>query len=169
MHRRLTPEQLATLGDEVVVLGIELTGCKNPDDRLLYFDNLAVYQEELPPLTFEPRPARGVVPFPGQSTGTNTGPEKLPFPTREETILPDNLTKEFTAKLEKSADGFAFHYREQAGDTVVSTWQCRWKDQTAEVAYTFRLWQKSLVIDIRVGISRPLPIERFSAVGCQRN
>ncbi|MCU0871958.1 MAG: hypothetical protein MUE50_06395 [Pirellulaceae bacterium] len=34
------------------------------------------------------------------------------------------------------------------GDTVVSRWKCRWGEQTAEVDYTFRLWQKSLVVDV---------------------
>jgi len=35
------------------------------------------------------------------------------------------------------------------GDTVVSTWQCQRGDHTAEVTYTLRLWQKSLVIDVK--------------------
>ncbi len=209
MHRRLNPQQLAAVQDDVVLEGIEITGGRNKDDRLLYFDNLAIYREQLPPLTFEPRPKRGIDPLPGQTVGTNTGPGRLPFPTREETILPDNLTTEFKVGLEKSGDTFEFHYRgsdghlvyrykpvtgtlsdvtaewvdaagafqpmaqggiyfatdgkselptpentkllrcEQVGDTVVSSWQCKWGNHTAEVTYTFRLWQKSLVVDVK--------------------
>jgi len=207
MHARLSPEQRGVVGEEAVLEGIRLTGCRNKEDRLLYFDNLAVYQESLPPLSFAPRPARGVEPFRGQSVGTNTGPGKLPFPNREETILPDNLTAKFTAQVEPDGEGFALHYRgedghlvyryqpstgtlsdvsaqwndglafqpmagggirfagdgektvvpektekvdcRREGDTIVSTWRCRLGERTAEATYTFRLWQKSLVVDVR--------------------
>jgi len=209
MHRRLNVDQIAALKQGAFFEGIEIRGGRNKDDRLLFFDNLAVYKESLPPLAFEPRPKRGIEPFPGQSTGTNTGPGRLPFPTRDETILPDNLAPEFKVRLEKSADTFAFHYEgkdghlvyrykpatgtlgdvtaewtggkgpiepmadggvyfqagdkaepippktaklvrcEQLGDTVQSTWQCEWDGRTAEVTYTFRLWQKSLVVDVK--------------------
>ena len=42
-----------------------------------------------------PRPAAAVRSVSRPDAGTNTGPGKLPFPTREETILPDNLTADF--------------------------------------------------------------------------
>ena len=42
---------------------------KNKDDRVLYFDNLAVFTEQFPPLMFEPRPERGIAMLPGQSAG----------------------------------------------------------------------------------------------------
>lgn len=215
MHRKLSKEQLELLGGGAVLEGIQVSGGRNKDDRVLYFDNLACYQEKLAPLTYEKRPLRGIQPFPGQTTGTNTGPGKLPFPTREETILPDNLTSEFTTQLEQQGDTFIFHYRgkdghlayryrpatgtlgdvtvqwdgrgerfqpmaggglrfwsektktdvpadkiepsgcRHEGDTVVSTWRCTFGRntaegrQTAEVVYTLRLMQKSLVIDVK--------------------
>lgn len=209
MHARLSPTQLAALGDRVVFEGISVTGGRNKAERTLYFDNLSFYREQLPPLTFAPRPARGVEPFPGQSPGTNTGPGKLPFPTREQTILPDNLTPDFKTGLESSDHVFEFHYRGADGhltyryrpasgtlgdvtacwegrggpfqpladggirlaakdettgrvpdkielvdcrrvkDTAVSVWRCTLGRQTTEVTYTLRLWQKSLVIDVR--------------------
>jgi hypothetical protein len=150
-----------------------------------------------------------VTPLPGQSAGTNTGPGKLPFPTREETILPDNVTSGFTTSLETAGKTFEFHYRgpdghlvyryrpasgtlsdvtacwegrgtpfqpladggirlavgdggraaapekfepvecRRAEDAVISTWHCRHGGQTADVTYTLRLWQKSLVVDVR--------------------
>jgi hypothetical protein len=210
MHRRLSDEQLAALGPGAVWEGLEITGGRNREDRVLFFDNLCFYREPLPPLTFEPRPSRGVESFPGQCSGTNTGPGQLPFPNRPETILPDNLTRDFTASLTQEGDAYLFVYDGDDGrleyryepvtgtfrdvsaawssdgrtvrfrpmegggvrfgaadgqtvagadrielldcqrleDTVVSRWRCHWGAETAEVRYTFRLWQKSLVVDV---------------------
>jgi hypothetical protein len=38
---------------------------------------------------------------------------------------------------------------ERVGETVVSTWRRPGREDAAEWTYTFRLWQKSLVIDVR--------------------
>ena len=228
IHRRLSPDRLATLGGGVSLEGIRILGGRNKDERLLYFDNLAIYHEDLPRLEFAPRPARGVAPFPGQSAGTNTGPGKLPFPTREETILPDNLTSGFTTSLESAGEAFEFHYRgsdghlvyryrpaagtlsdmtacwegrgapfqpladggvrlaardgltalapekiepvecHRSGNTVISTWRCGLGKQTVEVTYTLRLWQKSLVIDVRCPGGQVADFSIGKAVGSQR-
>jgi hypothetical protein len=209
MHRRLTPEQLEALKQGGSLVAILISGGRNKEDRVLYFDNLSVYQEALPALKYLPRPERGIAMFPGQGTGTNSGPGKLPFPTREETILPDNLTKDFKVTLDESAGQYTFHYRgadghltyryrpsagslgdvracwegltpefqpmdtggvwltdkentpavapektelvrcRRVGDTVESTWRVRAGAAVAEVTYTLRLWQKSLVVDVR--------------------
>jgi len=209
MHRRLTPEQLELLKPGGALTAIQIVGGRNKEDRVLYFDNLSAYQEVLKPLQYLPRPERGIAMFPGQGTGTNTGPGKLPFPTRDETLLPDNLTKEFKVTLEEAAGQYTFHYRgadghlsyryrPQAGtladvtaqwdgltpafqpmdaggvwlvaredappvtpekatlvrcrrvdDTVESTWRVAAGAVSAEVTYTLRLWQKSLVVDVR--------------------
>ncbi len=92
LHRRLTPEQIARVKQGARFKGLLITNGKNKDERVLYFDNLAVFSEQFQPLTFEPRPLRGCTLLPGQSAGANTGPGRLPFPTREQTILPCNLT-----------------------------------------------------------------------------
>ncbi len=92
--------------------GIRVTGGSNKEDRELYFENLAFFKESLEPLLFEPRPKRGVDPFPGQSPGANTGPGRLPFPTREQTILPDNLTADFSTKLELAGEGWRLIYKD---------------------------------------------------------
>lgn len=210
MHRRLTPDQLATLGTEGVWEGLEISGGRNADDRLLFLDNLCFYREPLPPLTFEPRPRRGIELFPGQSGGTNTGPGVLVFPNRPETILPDNLVQDFQVSLTQQGDVTTFVYEgedgrleyryaprsgtlsdvsaswtaagesvrfqplagggvlfaagqdrtasaadkielvacQADGQTVVSRWKCYVDDRTVDVSYTFRLWQKSLVVDV---------------------
>ena len=82
--------------------GIEITGCANTEDRELYFEDLAFIQETFRSLTFQPRPRRGIDPFPGQDPGANTGRGRLPFPTREETILPTNLTNNFKTSVSAS-------------------------------------------------------------------
>ncbi len=115
MHRRLTPAQSLLLKEGASVEAIEISGGRNTDNRTIYFDNLALYQEVLAPLKFEPRPARPFDPCPDGTPGQYTGPGQLPFPTRPETILPDNLSKEFTTAVERSGNNFTFHYRGKDG------------------------------------------------------
>jgi hypothetical protein len=79
-------------------------------ERTLFFDNLAVFTEQFPPLTFEPRPRRGIEMLPGESAGANTGPGVLPFPTGPHTILPRNLARHFTNSITSLGDGYLFLY-----------------------------------------------------------
>lgn len=92
--------------------GLRVTGGSNKDDRELYFEDLVFFRENPAPLTFAPRPKRGIDPFPGQSPGANTGPGRLPFPTREETILPDNLTTNYGVRLEQAGEAWRFTYKD---------------------------------------------------------
>lgn len=115
MHRRLTGEQLSVLKDGASLEGIEVSDGRNAEDRKLHFDNLAFYQEQLPPLEFAKRPIRPFDPCPDGTPGVNVGPEPLPFPTRPQTILPDNLTTGFKTELGKAGESFVFHYRGQDG------------------------------------------------------
>lgn len=209
MHVRWSAELIQAFQQGGAFSGIRITGAGNKEDRTLYFDNLAVYQEVLRPLQFEPRPQRGIELFPGQTTGTNTAPGRLPFPTREETILPDNLTDQYQTTLEEEGGQYFFWYKgtdgqlvyryrpatgtfsdiqvewigrggafrpmdgggvffiapnkptpsppeglkllrcQRQGDRVESVWQCFWEGKTVEMAYALRLWQKSLVVDVR--------------------
>ncbi len=224
MHRRLLTEQLTDLQGDVTLDAIEISGGRNEQDRVLHFDNLSVYEEELPPLNFDPRPERNLKLPEGQTTGTNTGPGRLPFPTREETILPDNLVTEFEVALQETQHGFAFTYTgpdgrlvyryrpatgtlgdvtvrwndgaefqpmaeggvyfwadsgptsltpekiepagcRRVGDTVESTWRYELGDRSCQVTYAFRLWQKSLVIDIKCPGSQVGEVRFGKAVG----
>ncbi len=204
-HRRLEPEQIARVADGSALKRFVIRNCYNKDDRVLFFNSLVTYTEELAPLQFEPRPKRGVAMFPGQDVALNTGPGVLPFPTREETILPPNLTDDFTTALQQQGDAWLFTYAgadgtlvyriapqsgtwsdvsaqwqgrgaqfrplvdggvrlavgdetlapesaellgaEREGDTLTMRWRVSAGGTQAEVAYTFRLWNKSLVID----------------------
>ena len=49
--------------------GIRIAGAANKENRELFFEDLAFFNESFAPLTFEPRPKRGIDPFPGQSPG----------------------------------------------------------------------------------------------------
>jgi len=106
-HRKLdTPPESASFS------GIEVKGISNAEARSIFLDSLCFYKETLKPLKFEPRPARNLALFPGQHQGLNgTGPGKLPFPTREETILPSNFTSGFKNSVRETSPGsYEFAY-----------------------------------------------------------
>jgi hypothetical protein len=106
VHKRVEAATLAEMRFPCRFVGLEIAGADNTEYRDLYFDSLAFYTEELPPLRFEPRPARNLDPFPGQTHGLNgTGEGRLPFPTREETILPENREANFTNEIVMAANG----------------------------------------------------------------
>jgi hypothetical protein len=211
-HRRLTPDQITRVARGATFKGIAVRRGRNAKDRVIFFDNMAVFTEEFKPLAFEPRPARGIPMLPGQGTGTNTGPSQLPFPTRPETILPDNLTEKFKTSLATDGNAFIFTYAgedgrltyrfepktgtlgdftarwegrggeitpcigggifltrakgptaperaeplgtERKGETVESRWRLHAAGTTTDVSYAYRLWKKSLVIDVvALGVS----------------
>ena len=52
--QRLTPEQIQRVRAGGKFKGLLITGGKNTEDRILYFDNAAVFTEKFPPLSFEP-------------------------------------------------------------------------------------------------------------------
>jgi len=112
IHKRIDKTMLDEMKFPCVFVGLEILCGSNSEERTLYFDSLVFYTEELKPLTFEPRPARNIEPFPGQSHGLNgTAEVVLPFPTREETILPENFEKQFTNTVESKRPGeFSFRY-----------------------------------------------------------
>ncbi|MDR0869323.1 MAG: hypothetical protein LBN39_00875, partial [Planctomycetaceae bacterium] len=122
IHRKLSPEQIKLLGDKPVFVGFEIHGGGNKDFRTLYFGDLSFYKEELKPLTYEPRPQRPITLPKGQTTGTNTGANtntgKLPFPNREETLLPTNVCKEFKNSVDKKDETVSLEYNGTDGKLV---------------------------------------------------
>ena len=123
--RRLTPEQITMVAGGASFVGLEVGNGRNSEDRVLFLDNLAVFTEQFPPLLFEPRPARGIPMFPGQGSGTNTGPGKLPFPNRPETILPDNLVEDFRTTLAREGNRFVFTYAGRQARSPRAVRACR--------------------------------------------
>jgi len=57
---------------------------------------------------------------------------------------------------------------ERQDDVLMTRWHCRCDDQEAEVTYTLRLWQKSLVVDVTCagGVTEEVRFGR--AVGLDR-
>jgi hypothetical protein len=108
IYRLLPPEILD--GKQLSFAGIAVKGCGNKEDKELFFEDLAFFKEQRRPLSFEPRPQRGVDLFPGQGAGANTGSGRLPFPTRTETILPQNFASGFNTSVEKMGDKYALRY-----------------------------------------------------------
>ena len=229
-YKRLTPAQIEQAKAGAKFKGFIVTNGHNKADRTLYFDSLCTFKETFAPLKFEPRPERGIAMFPGQTVGTNTGPGKLPFPIRPETILPENLIRDFKTTLTQDGDAFVFTYAgadgkltyrltpltgtwsditaqwagarsktaaaaplqpcaeggvylvgpngqatrpermervrtERKGETVQSVWRAVLGQQSAEVTFTYRLWNKSLVIDTAVPGGQVAEVRYGHAVG----
>ncbi len=227
LHIRLTEKQRQAFDNGGTFKGFRLTNCIPNKEESIFFDNLSFYEEDTAtPLEYDVLPRPGVDLALGQDRGVHTGTERLPFPTREETILPNNLTENFTTKLVRNGKSFVlkyqgadgvleYRYRPQKGDlsdisaqwmdgfsneirpmdnggvklkiddevdsliterfgnfkpgrktvkeptkfeliecgvsgeTIVAKWKISSDDQSTEVEYIFRLWQKSLVIDVK--------------------
>ncbi|MCP5118222.1 MAG: hypothetical protein GY953_45995, partial [bacterium] len=123
IHRRVVAETLRQIAWPASFSGIEISKAKNGQLRYFFCDSLAFYAEELGPLQFKPQPKRNLKPFRGQIAGTNTGPGTLPFPTREETILPSNLETDFqVTSRETGANQFELQYK---GRDATVTYQYR--------------------------------------------
>lgn len=101
------PESLRHGG---TVTGIRLSGFDPVQAHRFGLDRLCAYRDIRPPLSLIPRPKRPLSLPQGQTTGLHTGPGQLSFPTREETILPENFTSDFTTQVEQNGDVFRFRY-----------------------------------------------------------
>ncbi|MCQ2396497.1 MAG: hypothetical protein MJ106_02230 [Lentisphaeria bacterium] len=128
----LSEEERATLNAPGVrFIGFRVDGDTNQEESAIYFDSLTLRKEEHRPLVFQPRPKRGIEMFPGQGVGANTGAGRLPFPTREETILPDSAAPDSTSRLVSSEnDAFTWRYDGMDGTLEVqySPVSGRWDD-----------------------------------------
>ncbi|MCW5980750.1 MAG: hypothetical protein KIT09_21900 [Bryobacteraceae bacterium] len=112
VHHKASRQTLEQIVWPASFSGIEIAmDTPNPQQRYLYCDSLAFYVEELKPLAFKPQPKRNLKPYRGQIAGTNTGDGVLPFPTREETILPSNFEPRFQVSVRRAEPGrFQFLY-----------------------------------------------------------
>ena len=91
---------------------VEISGGWQTEWREIFFDSIRFYHEDLRPLQFAARPRRNFELPGGQSPGANIGPGKLPFPTRQQTILPLHLGGGYRNRLEfvSSSECYAFGY-----------------------------------------------------------
>ncbi len=101
-----------TLKRPLQLTGLEINGGWQSGWRDIYLESIKFYRQQFPPLHFPPLPKRNLALFPGQSPGANTGKGKLPFPTREQTILPVNLTNIFHDDVKRTvANRYVFDYK----------------------------------------------------------
>jgi hypothetical protein len=108
MHKKLP----AGLRFPASLESIEVSGGWQSEWREIFFDSVRFYREDLSPLAFAARPRRNLELFAGQTPGANTGPGKLPFPTRETTILPAHFGERYQNKATDLGRGrFSFEYR----------------------------------------------------------
>ncbi|MCP4313989.1 MAG: hypothetical protein GY790_22265 [Bacteroidetes bacterium] len=225
LHIRLSSAQRKAFTQGGLLKGIRLSNCLIDKEKSVFLDNLSFYKESLEPIDFEVQDRPGVDLAQGQDLGIHTGKERLPFPTREETMLPENLSENYTTELVQEGKAYVFRYQgddgvleyhyeprkgnlgdvtarwvnnqagilrpmegggvrlavnneveglledrhgaylprepialdpEEAelidcrisGETLVSRWKVSRGSLAAEVEYVFRIWQKSLVIDV---------------------
>jgi hypothetical protein len=118
IHRRVAPELLAQIVWPASFSGIEISKVQHHERRYFYCDSLAFYEEKLGPLELKPQPKRNLKPFRGQIVGLNTGEGTLPFPTREETILPLNRERDFKVTVRRPETG-RFELRYEGKDARV--------------------------------------------------
>src|SRR5690606_24948505 len=65
----LTDSEKKQLSGKVLFNGFRFSNIGNKQDRVLYFDNFATFQEKLPPLDIPARPKRGIPMLPGAGSG----------------------------------------------------------------------------------------------------
>ncbi len=92
MNARLHEDQLARIQWPAKFVGLKFRNVTNSEEQAIYLGPCSFFKEEWKPLTFEP------------------WPDKLPFPTRDETILPINKAKHATS-ASREGDAYAFVYR----------------------------------------------------------
>jgi hypothetical protein len=155
MHKKFAASLPAPLQLET----LEVAGGWQAEWREIFFDSLRFYHEELSPIKFAPRPRRNLALAQGQSPGANAGPGRLPFPTREKTILPAHLGGKYSnGIMDCGSDNYSFDYR---GKDASITYCCS-KGLTSVkhlgrmviaeygdgTRLQLRIWQKSLVVDV---------------------
>ena len=123
VDRRFNAEEVSRLTGGSFI-GFRLTDGKQKDFLHVHFDNVAVFEDSLDgrlSIAIKPRPRRNLKPLPGAVQGINTGAAVLPFPTREETIIPPTSTPKSGDLLPKFNGGAV-----KKGETaalVVNTWR----------------------------------------------
>lgn len=88
VNKRFSSEEITRLKG-ATFLGFSVSGGTQSTDRVIHFDNFAIFKEKLEALSLLPRAKRNLRPLALANQGLNTGDGTLDFPTREETILPE--------------------------------------------------------------------------------
>lgn len=207
VYYHLNDHQQKLFSQNAYFKGFLITKGTNKEFRTLYFDNLTFFQDKMDKISFNPLTSKKTI-FDKQQIKLNTDAEKLPFPTREKTILPDNLTSHFKTEISIKKKSFSFIYDGadgkliykitpskatfngisatwtalnnqtpsqiihpcqnggakllnnikinkikhlgfiKKGKTIESKWQFITSEGSINLKYIYRLWNKSLIIDI---------------------
>ncbi len=115
LHIRLTAEQTRAFADGGRLMGIKLHNCLLAGEETVFLDNLSFYRENFKAIAHDVLPRPGINLADGQDAGMHTGEKRLPFPTREETMLPDNVSKNHRTELVSDGDSHIFRYRGDDG------------------------------------------------------
>ena len=87
MHHKLDAQEQEQLRGATFE-GIEVGGGRNPEDRLLFFDNLSVYREALPPLRFAPGRSAASRSSPARRRASIRAPANSPSPPAKRRSCP---------------------------------------------------------------------------------
>jgi len=146
MHIRLTAKEREIFANGGMLKGIRLSNCRMETEENIFLDNLSFYKEDLKPLKYDVLPRPGIDLAPGQDLGVQTGKERLPFPTREETMLPENITENYSTELVRKGQTYIFRYRGDDG-----TLEYRYKPQRGDLGDITAQW-----MDGSSGAVRPM-------------
>lgn len=117
LHIQLQADQCKAFAGGAKFTGFRLTNCLPDVEETIFFDNLSFFKEDLSaPIDYEILPRPGIDLAEGQDLGVHTGTERLPFPTREETILPDNGCKDFANDVHREGDTWILRYSGDDGE-----------------------------------------------------
>ncbi len=108
VQRRFEADVVRRLERGGSFLGFIVTGGTNEKDRQIELTSLAVYREDLKPLSFRPRPKRPNRAFADAPAGVNVGEGELPFPNRASGVVPP--------VSEKAAAAIEFRFPSSAVD-----------------------------------------------------
>lgn len=103
VQRKFSPDERARLAKGGRFTGLTVSDGTNEQDRFVEFTSLAVYREDLKPLTFKPRAQRPNRVFPDAPAGVNTGTGSLDFPNRALTVVPPTKGRFGTWRLPTKA------------------------------------------------------------------
>jgi hypothetical protein len=119
IHQKLPTEVMKEIVWPASFAGIEISKVQHGGKRYFFCDSLAFFTEELDALNLQPQPGRNLKPFRGQIAGLNTGQGTLPFPTREETILPTNMETDYQLSVSQARENL-FELEYEGRDATVT-------------------------------------------------
>jgi len=143
LHIRLNSNERDAFKNGGLLKGFRMGNCIREIRDSVYLDNLSFYVEDYSTsLEYDILPRPGIDLAPGQDMGVHTGQERLPFPTREETILPENIENNFSTDLIKKGEVYIFRYlgddgvleyryNPQKGD--LSDVSAKWMEYSSEI------------------------------------